>query len=88
MGWNDHIDTEVSDLLEELTAEGYVVEGTPAFEIAKKIIDHGKGVLTGPEQAVFQDEIVPAVRALAQARERRDLDDASAADGDRDSGHE
>lgn len=82
MGWNDHIDTELGDLLEELTAEGYVLEGTPAYEVAKKVIAQGKGLLTGPEKAVFQDEVVPAVRALAQARERRDLDEASAADND------
>lgn len=82
MGWNDHIDTELSDLLEELTAEGYVLEGTPAFQVAKKVIDHGKRALSGPEQAVFQNEVVPAIRCLAQARERRDLDDASAAGND------
>ena len=86
MGWNDHIDTELADLLEELTTEGYVVEGTPAFEVAKKVIAQGKGSLTGPEQAVFQDEVVPAVRALAQARERRDLDDASASGSDEGNG--
>jgi len=82
MGRNDDVNTELSDLLDELTAEGCVVEGTPAFEVTKKVIEHGKGALTGSEQAVFQNEVVPALRGLAQARERRDQDDASAADGD------
>jgi hypothetical protein len=36
MGWNDHIDTELGDLLDELTAEGYVVGGTPAFDVANR----------------------------------------------------
>jgi hypothetical protein len=86
VGWNDHVDNELSDLLEELTVEGYVLEGTPAFEVAKKVIAQGKGSLTGPEQAVFKDEVVPAVRALAQARERRELNDASAVSSDEGNG--
>jgi hypothetical protein len=87
MGWNDHIDTELSDLLEELTTEGYVVEDTPAFDVAKKVIAQGKASLTGPQLTVFQDEVVPAVRAMAQAREQRDLDDASAAGSGEENGN-
>ncbi len=70
MGWNDHIDTELNDLLDELTAEGYVLDGTPAFDVARKVATQGKASLTAPEQSVFQSEVVPAIRALALDRER------------------
>jgi hypothetical protein len=88
MGWNDHIDTELSDLLDELTAEGYVLEGTPAFDVARKVIAHGKSALTAPEQVVFQDEVVPAIRALAQDRERPEPDAPSPSDISDGRGHE
>jgi hypothetical protein len=82
MGWNDHIDTELGDLLNELTAEGYVLEDTPAFNVARKVATQGKTSLTAAEQGIFQAEVVPAIRALALDRERRDEEDYSPDDRD------
>jgi hypothetical protein len=88
MGWNDHIDTELGDLLDELTAEGYVMEGTQAFDVANKVIAHGKASLTPAERTVFQAEVVPAIRALAQDRDRPEPEAPSPSDISDGSAHE
>ena len=87
MGWNDHIDTELNDLLDELTAEGYVLDGTPAFDVARKVATQGKASLTAPEQSVFQSEVVPAIRALALDRERPEDEGPSPDNGDEGTKH-
>jgi hypothetical protein len=81
MGWNDHIDPQLTEAVKELVAGGFVFEGGVPFDIAQKIIARGKESLTEAELQVFEGEIVPALRALDEAKaedqinEQRDATD-------------
>lgn len=46
MGWNDHQDPELTDLIEQLTAGGYLAEETPAWAVARKVAVSGKASLS------------------------------------------
>jgi proteasome assembly chaperone (PAC2) family protein len=69
MGWNDHQDPELADLIEQLTAAGYLTDATPASTVAQKVAASGKASLSAAELQTFDQEIVPALRALAQKQE-------------------
>ena len=64
MGWNDHIDSELSAALQELITNGFVFEGGTPFDVSQKVIDYGKASLTPAELQTFDEEIVPALIAL------------------------
>jgi hypothetical protein len=66
MGWNDHIDNDLSESLKELISAGFVFEGGVPFDVAQKIIASGKANLTPAEVDVFDEELAPALRALAE----------------------
>jgi hypothetical protein len=41
MGWNDHIDLELHDLIEDAVDTGWLEEGTAAYGVAQKVIHDG-----------------------------------------------
>jgi hypothetical protein len=76
MGWNDHMDDELTDLLKELVYAGFVFEGGAPFDVAQKVIRDGKASLTPAEADVFEDQLLPALRALEETKLEHDADDA------------
>ena len=76
MGWNDHIDTDLSEALKELVSGGFVFEGGAPFVVAQKVIEHGKASLTPDEMNVFDEQLVPALRALEEAKLEEEAQDA------------
>jgi hypothetical protein len=76
MGWNDHIDDDLNVLLTELISAGYLFEGGAAFDVAKNVISQGKTSLTPEELTVFVEQIVPALRALEEAKLEDNVEDA------------
>mgnify|MGYP001033030641 CR=1 FL=1 len=76
MGWNDHIDNDLSESLKELVSKGFVSEGSAAFDVARKIIDSGKTSLTPAEADVFEKQVVPALTALDEANLEDDVEEA------------
>lgn len=67
MGWNDHIDNDLTVSLKELVSAGYVFEGGAPFEVAQKVISGGKNSLTSDDLIIFDEQVVSALRALDQA---------------------
>ncbi|PTR34446.1 hypothetical protein C8J98_102634 [Luteibacter sp. OK325] len=76
MGWNDHIDNDLTALLKELISAGFVFEGGAPFDVAQKVIADGKVSLTPVETNVFEEQLVPALRALEEAKLEDDVEDA------------
>jgi hypothetical protein len=76
MGWNDHIDNDLNVLLTELISAGYVFDGGAPFDVAKKVIYEGKASLTPDETNIFDEQLVPALRALEEAKLEDDVEDA------------
>jgi hypothetical protein len=75
MGWNDHIDNGLTDALKELILGGFVFEGGAPFDVAQKVIHEGKTSLTPAEANVFDEQILPALRALEEAKLKDDVED-------------
>jgi hypothetical protein len=59
MGHNDHIDEELSELLEQLIEDGEIKEGTAAFGITKLVIDGGLAVLSDKQRHVYDKFVAP-----------------------------
>jgi hypothetical protein len=57
MGWNDHIDFELHDLIEDLVDEGYIEKGTASYGVAQQVIHSGYDSLS-PKQRYVYDTIV------------------------------
>ena len=77
MGWNDHIDFELYDLIEDLVDEGYLEEGTSAYGIAQKVIHEGYESLSPKQRYVYNTIVVPALTERAEdlkAQRIRDMD--------------
>jgi hypothetical protein len=69
MGCNEHQDPELTDLIEQLTAGGYLAEETTPRAVAQKVAVSGKASLSAAELQTFDQEIVPALHALAQQQD-------------------
>ena len=68
MGFNDHIDFELNDLIEDLVSELMLERGTPAFGIAQQVIHQGYDSLTPKQRAVYESVITPALRKMGEQR--------------------
>ena len=76
MGWNDHVDFELHDLVSDATDEGLIEEGTPAYGVAQQVINQGYDSLSERQRWVYDNQVLPALRTLGEQREaqrRRDL---------------
>ncbi|MDD2114151.1 hypothetical protein NP554_20430 [Pseudomonas asiatica] len=53
MGWNDHVDWELNDAIQDLLDEGLLEEGTPGHGIAQQVIHEGYEGLSDKQKHVF-----------------------------------
>jgi hypothetical protein len=79
VGWNDHLDQELINSVKDLISGGFVFEGGAPFDVAKKLVTQGKESLSAEEQKVFEQELMPALRALdevkAEQQDQHSVDD-------------
>lgn len=68
MGWNDHIDFELSEKLQDLIEDGVFEEGTPARGITLLVIDAGLSVLSPKQRYIYDNVIEPELVKAATAR--------------------
>ena len=73
MGWNDHVDWQLLEEIEDLIAEGKLEEGTPAYGVAQKVIHEGYDLLSPNQRWVFDTYVVPALER--RSKELRTLGD-------------
>jgi hypothetical protein len=59
MGFNDHIDFDLHEAIQDLLDEGMLEEGTPAHGIAQQVIHTGYDSLS-PKQRTLYDAVVIA----------------------------
>ena len=69
MGMEDFVQ-EVRDLIEELVARGQLERGSTQYGIAQQLIDKGRNSLSAAQEAVFDNEVAPLLRALHDEYER------------------
>jgi len=53
MGWNDHVDWELDDAINDLIDEGLLEEGTPAYGVAQQVIHSGIESLSSDQRRVW-----------------------------------
>jgi hypothetical protein len=53
MGWNDHVDWELNDAINDLIDEGLLEEGTPAYGVAQQVIHSGVESLSKDQRRVW-----------------------------------
>lgn len=66
MGYNDHIDWELLELIRDLVDEGEIEEGTPAYGVAQQVIHSGYESLSAKQRAVYDLNVLPALERRAE----------------------
>jgi hypothetical protein len=61
MGWNDHVDWQLYEEIEDLVAEGRLEEEMPAYGVAQKVIHEGYDSLSPNQGWVFDTYVAPAL---------------------------
>lgn len=69
MGWNDHVDFELSDVVSDAVDEGYIEEGTPAYGVARQVIHQGYDNLSERQKWVYDNRVIPALKSLQEKRD-------------------
>jgi hypothetical protein len=80
MGSNDHVDSDLGELLAALIDEGYLLDATSELGIAKQVIAQGEGSMSPTQRYVYDTKIVPAMRAYGGAQDRRRIQDLLSGD--------
>jgi hypothetical protein len=62
MGFNDHIDFDLHEAIQDLLDEGMLEEGTPAYGIAQQVIHTGYDSLSPKQRTLYDAVVVPALR--------------------------
>ena len=62
MGWNDHVDFELSERLQELIDGGFLDKGSAAFGITRQVIDGGTGTLSDKQRFVYVTDVEPLLK--------------------------
>lgn len=53
MGWNDHVDWELNDAIQDLLDEGMLEEGSAGYGVAQQVIHDGYDSLSPKQKHVF-----------------------------------
>jgi hypothetical protein len=80
MGWNDHVDCDLSELVGNLVDDGYLIEGTVSYGVAQQLIHQGEDSLSDKQRHVYKNSILPAMRAYADKEERQRIEELLARD--------
>ena len=64
MGWNDHIDFELHEQVEQLVDEGMLEKGTAGYGIAQQVIHQGLESLSSKQRWVWDQIVSPLFEEL------------------------
>jgi hypothetical protein len=76
MGWNDHVDFELYEMISDAVDEGYIEEATPEYGVAQQVIHQGYDSLTDRQKWVYDNRILSALKrfqGMQDAQRRREL---------------
>jgi hypothetical protein len=62
MGWNDHINMDLTDAVQDLVDEGYIENPSKEYGVAQHVIHHGEDSLTPKQRVVWEKGVVPALK--------------------------
>ena len=62
MGWNDHVDFDLHDLIEDAVDAGWLEEGTAAYGIARKVIYEGYESLSPKQRYLYDTYVATALK--------------------------
>lgn len=75
MGWNDHVNWELNDAVQDLLDEGLLEEGTPAYGIAQLVIKSGYDNLSKKQKHAFDTHVgAPLSKRQEELKIRRIID--------------
>lgn len=57
MGWNDHMDWELNDAIQDLVDEGLLAEDTAGYGVAQQAIQEGYDSLSPKQKHVFDRHV-------------------------------
>lgn len=57
MAWNDHVDWELNDAIQDLLDEGLLEEGTAGYGVAQQAIHDGYDSLSPKQKHVFDKHV-------------------------------
>lgn len=69
MGFNSHIDFELSDAVQDIVDEGLLEEGTAAFGVIQQVVHRGYDSLSPKQRTLYDTVVVPALTKLAEELE-------------------
>ncbi|QWT22016.1 hypothetical protein KPL74_08415 [Bacillus sp. NP157] len=68
MGWNDHISANITQVLIDMLAAGFLTPEDVGYDIAIKVRDRGAGALTGAEREIYEMDLRPLIESFDQGR--------------------
>jgi hypothetical protein len=77
MGWNDHIDFELYEAIQDLVDEGYLEEGSPPFGIAQQVVHSGYDSLSPKQRYIYDTVVIPALERRSEELEVRRIMDSN-----------
>ncbi len=68
MGWNDHIDMDLSEAIESLVGDGYLDEtaDAKALGVAQQVIHQGFESLSPKQRTLYEAVIEPALKKQSE----------------------
>jgi hypothetical protein len=66
MGWNDHIDWDRLEVIQQAIEEGLIGEGTVAHGVALKTCYEGYEELSPKQRYAYDRHVLPAIRMLGE----------------------
>ena len=68
MGWNDHIDMDLSEAIESLVGDGYLdeTEHAKALGVAQQVIHQGFESLSPKQRTLYEAVIEPALKKQSE----------------------
>jgi hypothetical protein len=75
MGWNDQIDLELHDLIEDAVDTGWLEEGTAVYGVAQKVIHDGYKSLSPKQRYVYGTYVVTALEKREEGLESQRIMD-------------
>lgn len=77
MGWNDHVDWELSALIDDLVDEGLLDTETAGYGVCQQVITSGFDSLTASQQQVFDRHVAPLLEKRGRQLEVQRIIDSN-----------
>jgi hypothetical protein len=70
MSWNDHVDWDLQEAIEEAVERGFVEREALGYRIAQQVIHQGYETLSDKQRWIYDGSVLPSLAASAREIER------------------